>query len=131
MTDKFWQIWVHEIADAALREARFATAAGRCDKCADWLALLAIHLARHRTQAWLHALAGKLPIAPLLNMQQALHNPYVQRIAMQQALPHAAARPWGLATCACWARCASAASGAAAPRRPCRSHPTPSEPSRR
>ena len=33
-------------------------------------------------------LAGRLPLAPVLDLPQALDNPFVQRVGMLQPLPH-------------------------------------------
>lgn len=41
-------------------------------------------------QHWVDRLSGKIPIAPVLNMQQALTNPFVGRTGMIQPTPHPA-----------------------------------------
>ncbi len=89
MTDKFWQALRAEIAMPALGEPRFADAAQRRTNNAELIALLDAEFARRSSADWMAALAGKLPIAPVLTMAQALDNPYAERVGMLQALPHA------------------------------------------
>lgn len=91
MTDKFWQALRTELALPALGEPRFADAAQRRANKAELIALLDAEFARRSSADWMTALAGKLPIAPVLTMAQALDNPYAERVGMLQALPHATA----------------------------------------
>ncbi len=90
MTDKFYALLAAEIGDAALLEPRFATPASRREHKTELIALLDAHFAKRDTAAWLAALTGKLPIAPVLTLPQALDNPHVQRVGMLQPLPHPA-----------------------------------------
>jgi len=89
MTQKFWRALVDELADPAMQEARFADVAARRENKAELIALLDTQFARRSTEQWMTALAGKLPIAPVLGLQAALANPHVQAVGMVQALPHA------------------------------------------
>ena len=89
MTQKFWRALVEELAEPALHEARFADVAARRENKAELIALLDTQFARRSTEQWMTALAGKLPIAPVLGLQAALANPHVQAVGMVQALPHA------------------------------------------
>ena len=88
MTQKFWLALVDAMDHPALREARFADDALRRKYKADLIALLDAEFARRSTKQWMADLAGKLPIAPVLGLQAALANPYVQTVGMVQALPH-------------------------------------------
>ena len=88
MTQKFWLALVDAMDHPALREARFADVALRRKYKADLIALLDAEFARRSTKQWMADLAGKLPIAPVLGLQAALANPYVQTVGMVQALPH-------------------------------------------
>jgi crotonobetainyl-CoA:carnitine CoA-transferase CaiB-like acyl-CoA transferase len=89
MTQKFWLALVQEMAQPALHAARFADVTLRRENKAELIALLDAEFARRSTAQWMAALAGKLPIAPVLGLQDALANPYVQTVGMVQALPHA------------------------------------------
>ncbi len=40
------------------------------------------------SEHWLNALTGVLPISPVLNVKQALDNPFLEEIDMIQAVPH-------------------------------------------
>jgi crotonobetainyl-CoA:carnitine CoA-transferase CaiB-like acyl-CoA transferase len=91
MTEKFWLALVAELDLPALRESRFASVASRRDHKAALIALLDDAFATRSTAQWMQALAGKLPIAPVLGLADALRNPYVERVGMVQALPHATA----------------------------------------
>jgi crotonobetainyl-CoA:carnitine CoA-transferase CaiB-like acyl-CoA transferase len=91
MTEKFWLALVAELDLPALRESRFASVASRRDHKAALIALLDVAFAARSTAQWMQALAGKLPIAPVLGLADALRNPYVERVGMVQALPHATA----------------------------------------
>ncbi len=88
MTQKFRLELAQEIADPALQEPRFADVAARRQHKADLIALLNTAMAQRSTAQWLAALGGKLPIAPVLNLAQALDNPFA--VGMQQRLPHPA-----------------------------------------
>jgi crotonobetainyl-CoA:carnitine CoA-transferase CaiB-like acyl-CoA transferase len=88
MTQKFWLALVDDINDPALRDARFADVALRRANKAELIALLDAAFASRTTAQWMAALAGKLPIAPVLGLQAALANPYLQTVGMVQALPH-------------------------------------------
>lgn len=90
MTDKFWQALLAELALPVLREPRFSDAAQRRAHKAELITLLDAEFARRSSADWMTALAGKLPIAPVLTLQQALDNPYAERVGMLQALPHPA-----------------------------------------
>jgi crotonobetainyl-CoA:carnitine CoA-transferase CaiB-like acyl-CoA transferase len=91
MTEKFWLALVAELDLPALREPRFASVASRRDHKAALIALLDDAFATRSTAQWMQALAGQLPIAPVLGLADALRNPYVERVGMVQALPHATA----------------------------------------
>jgi crotonobetainyl-CoA:carnitine CoA-transferase CaiB-like acyl-CoA transferase len=92
MTQKFWLALLDELDAAdqvALREPRFAEVAGRRQHKAELIALLDTALQRRTTADWLQRFSGKLPVAPVLDLQQALDNPFAA--GMLQPLPHPAA----------------------------------------
>ena len=88
MTDKFWRALVDEIGVPALHADRFASVALRHQHRAELITLLVSEFARRSTAAWMTALAGKLPIAPVLNLPQALDSRHVRDTGMLQHLPH-------------------------------------------
>ena len=88
MTPKFWQLLVDEIGAPELRDPRFAEVADRRRHKADLIALLDREFARHGTAAWLGRLSGRIPIAPVNDLAQALANPYAHAVGMVQATPH-------------------------------------------
>jgi crotonobetainyl-CoA:carnitine CoA-transferase CaiB-like acyl-CoA transferase len=90
MTPQFWERLVDEIGAPALRDPRFADAAGRRTHRAELVALLDAEFARRSTAGWITALAGRVPMAPVLDLQSALANPFVKRSGMLQSLPHRA-----------------------------------------
>ena len=89
MTPKFWELLVQHINEPALRDARFAEMALRRQHKTELIKVLDTAFAARTTAAWMHGLAGSIPIAPVLGMAAALDNPYVRDVGMLQALPHA------------------------------------------
>jgi crotonobetainyl-CoA:carnitine CoA-transferase CaiB-like acyl-CoA transferase len=91
MTDKFWGELVKAIGRPELTsDPRFATQASRQ---ADRDALTAIidhELGQQRTEHWLKKLNGVLPIAPVLDLAQALENPFLHATGMIRDTPHPA-----------------------------------------
>jgi crotonobetainyl-CoA:carnitine CoA-transferase CaiB-like acyl-CoA transferase len=96
MTPKFWELLVQEMACPALNEARFASVALRREHKSALVKLLDEQFRRRPTEAWLAALQGRIPIAPVHTLAEALQNPYVQDVAMQQSAPHPAAPGFSL-----------------------------------
>jgi crotonobetainyl-CoA:carnitine CoA-transferase CaiB-like acyl-CoA transferase len=88
MTAKFWDLLLIELDLPALRSPRFADAAQRRTNKADLIPLLEAAFAQRSTADWLERMTGKLPIAPVLGLQQAIDNPFAARIGMLQSLPH-------------------------------------------
>ncbi len=89
MTDKFWQALIGALDVAALgADPRFATMPARREHREALTAALDAVFERDTTGAWLARLQGLLPAAPVLDMEQALDNPFVARIGMIQQAPH-------------------------------------------
>ena len=88
MTQKFWLALVQELADPVLLEPRFADVEARRQHKAELIERLNQALSQRSTAEWMAALGGKLPIAPVLNLAQALDNPFAA--GMKQRLPHPA-----------------------------------------
>jgi len=91
MTPKFWQAMCRGVGHPEwLEDARFATPASRRQHREELSALMDAAFGTQPTQHWMDRLAGEFPIAPVLDMAQALDNPYVHRTGMLQHLPHPA-----------------------------------------
>ena len=91
MTPKFWGVLVQELGLPVLHEARFASIDERRLNRAALVDVLDAAFAGRTTAAWLKALTGKLPIAPVLTLAQALDSPFVRSQGLLQPLPHPAA----------------------------------------
>lgn len=91
MTHKFWQALCQGVGRAEwLADERFATVEARRQHRAALSALLDEAFAAHGSQRWMQQLAGKLPLAPVLELPQALENPFARSVGMIQHLPHPA-----------------------------------------
>jgi crotonobetainyl-CoA:carnitine CoA-transferase CaiB-like acyl-CoA transferase len=91
MTDKFW----FELADAIGRsdlksETRFSTPSLRHTNRDDLTAILDSEIRKQPTRYWLDKLNGILPIAPVLDVAQALDNPFLAETQMTRNVPHPA-----------------------------------------
>lgn len=91
MTDKFW----FELADAIGRsdlksETRFSTLSLRYTNRDDLTAILDGEIRKQPTRYWLDKLNGILPIAPVLDVAQALDNPFLAETQMTGNVPHPA-----------------------------------------
>ncbi len=90
MTPKFWQALAQGVGRAQwLVDPRFATVEARRTHREALSALLDEAFSTQSTGHWMQRLAGQLPLAPVLNLEQALRNPYLERTGMIQPLPHA------------------------------------------
>ncbi len=90
MTPKFYGVLVDALELPALREARFASVEARRENRAELIALLDHALAQHTVAHWMATFAGKLPIAPVLSLPQALESAFVKSQGLVQPLPHPA-----------------------------------------
>ena len=89
MTPKFWEALARGVGRPEwLSDPRFATAVTRAEHRAALSALLDAAMGRETSAHWMTLLAGRLPLAPVLDLPQALDNPFVQRVGMLQPLPH-------------------------------------------
>ena len=91
MTDKFW----FELADAIGRsdlksETRFSTPSLRHANRDDLTAILDSEIRKQPTRYWLDKLNGVLPIAPVLDVAQALDSPFLAETQMIRNVPHPA-----------------------------------------
>lgn len=89
MTTKFWEAMAHGVDQPQwLQDPRFASAALRREHRDALSTLMDDAFGLQTSQSWMTRLAGMLPLAPVLDLPQALNNPFVQRVGMVQPLPH-------------------------------------------
>uniref|UniRef100_UPI004047A3EB CaiB/BaiF CoA transferase family protein n=1 Tax=Limnohabitans sp. TaxID=1907725 RepID=UPI004047A3EB len=89
MTPKFWEALAHGVGRPEwLTDPRFATALTRREHREALSALLDAAMGGQTSAQWMAQLAGRLPLAPVLDLPQALDNPFAQRVGMVQDLPH-------------------------------------------
>ena len=91
MIDKFWDALIGGIGRQDLgQDPRFATAKARTQNRDALTAALDEILSARSTAEWLALLEGKLPIAPVNDLDAALANPFVAEIGMVATVPHPA-----------------------------------------
>ncbi|MBU1358470.1 MAG: CoA transferase [Gammaproteobacteria bacterium] len=91
MTPKFWEAMAHGIGrPELLADPRFATPATRREHREALGALMDQSFSTATTADWMQRLAGKLPVAPVLDLPQALDNPRLAATGMVQTVPHPA-----------------------------------------
>ncbi len=91
MTEKFWRIFADAIGRPDLpHDSRFATPEGRRENRETLSELIDAELRTQPTQHWLAQLAGKIPIAPVYDLAQALDAPFTTRTGMVRSIAHPA-----------------------------------------
>jgi crotonobetainyl-CoA:carnitine CoA-transferase CaiB-like acyl-CoA transferase len=91
MTEKFWRILCDVVGRPDLpQDARFATADSRREHREALTEVLDAELRRQTTEHWLARLTGKIPIAPVYDLAQALDAPFVRRTGMVRTIAHPA-----------------------------------------
>jgi crotonobetainyl-CoA:carnitine CoA-transferase CaiB-like acyl-CoA transferase len=89
MLEKFWQTFIAGVDCPSLAtDARFAGFPARRANREALTPLIDEALMHHDTAYWVAQFAGKIPIAPVLDVAQALDNPYVEHIDMLQSVDH-------------------------------------------
>ncbi len=89
MLEKFWQTFVEGIGSPAwAAEPRFANFAERRKVRDELTVLVDAVLSTQSTAYWTQKFAGRIPIAPVLDIAQALDNPYVREVEMLQEVAH-------------------------------------------
>ena len=89
MMEKFWRLLVEVIGHPHWAdEERFATMEARREHRDELTPLLDEACSGQPTAHWVEALSGKVPVAPVYDIQQALDNPFVHEIGMVQNSPH-------------------------------------------
>ena len=90
MLEKFWQTFVEGIGNPEwAAEPRFANFAERRQVREELTVLVDTILSTQPTAYWTQKFAGRIPIAPVLDIAQALDNPYVRDVDMLQDVEHA------------------------------------------
>lgn len=90
MLEKFWQTFVEGIGSPAwAAEPRFANFGERRKVRDELTVLVDAILTTQPTAYWTQKFAGRIPIAPVLDIAQALDNPYVRDVDMLQDVEHA------------------------------------------
>jgi crotonobetainyl-CoA:carnitine CoA-transferase CaiB-like acyl-CoA transferase len=91
MTEKFWRTLCDVIGRADLPEDdRFATADRRREHRDALTAVLDVELRKQTTEHWLAQLTGKIPIAPVYDLAQALDAPFTRHTGMVRTIAHPA-----------------------------------------
>ena len=89
MTDKFWGVLLDVLDRPDLgADPRFATPAARFDHRDDLTQVLDEIFRAASTDHWIAALSGRLPVAPVLSVRQALDNPFLAEARLVQTAPH-------------------------------------------
>ncbi len=91
MTEKFWRGLVDELNRPNLTtDPRFETVDSRRKNREALAAILDLEFRKHSTERWLERLRGRVPVAPVYELGQALNNPFVETIGMIRGVPHPA-----------------------------------------
>tara|TARA_X000001316_G_C919209_1_gene33336 strand:+ start:136 stop:498 length:363 start_codon:yes stop_codon:yes gene_type:complete len=75
-------------AEFLREDPRFATIADRRENLQELTAQIDAILETRSTEEWMRILGGKVPFAPVLNIAEALDNPYVESIGMLETVEH-------------------------------------------
>ena len=87
--EKFWSVLCHKLNHPEwLDDPRFASFKTRLQHRDLITAMLDEALSRHPTDEWMRRFAGHVPAAPLLDIRQALDNPFVRNRDRVQTLQH-------------------------------------------
>jgi crotonobetainyl-CoA:carnitine CoA-transferase CaiB-like acyl-CoA transferase len=89
MTQKFWEALLEVMDRSDLgRDPRFATGPIRFENRDELTEVLDAEFRKRATHAWIEALAGVLPVAPVLGVAEALANPFVHEVGMVRTMGH-------------------------------------------
>lgn len=87
--EKFWPLLVEALGNPPeLLAEDFATFEGRLAKRNELTTLLDRIFMRKPTAHWIECLAGRLPVAPIMSIAEALENPFVREINRISAVKH-------------------------------------------
>ena len=91
MTDKFWSELLAALGRTDLAsDPRFTTQSLRQVNRGALMGIIDGELRQHNTAFWLDKLSGVLPIAPVLDLAQALDSPFLQTTEMIHTISHPA-----------------------------------------
>jgi len=91
MTDKFWTEFIGAIGRSYLAtDPRFGTQAARQANRGALTEIIDGELRRQSNAYWLARFSGVLPVAPVLDLAQALDNPFLQTTGMTSVVSHPA-----------------------------------------
>jgi len=89
LTDKFWNALLAVLRREDLnKDPRFNSAGARANNREALTAALDEEFRKHPTKHWMGVLAGVLPIAPVLDLDEALENPFLRTNGMVVNVPH-------------------------------------------
>jgi crotonobetainyl-CoA:carnitine CoA-transferase CaiB-like acyl-CoA transferase len=91
MTERFWSELLEGLARRDLAsDERFATQAARLEHRAALTEVLDNEFRRRRTAEWLEALSGRVPVAPINDVREALDSSFAASTGMVCETPHPA-----------------------------------------
>jgi crotonobetainyl-CoA:carnitine CoA-transferase CaiB-like acyl-CoA transferase len=91
MTDKFWLAFIDAMGRPDLADdARFATQAARQTNREALTEIIDAVLGGQSTSYWLGKFNGVLPVAPVLDLAQAMDNPFLRATGMIREVSHPA-----------------------------------------
>ncbi len=100
-TPKFWQIFCQEVGHGEwTSDPRFESSAHRLENRSILQELIDECLSQRTTREWVEQLAGKVPVAPVHGLADALDNPFASEVGMISTVAHDA-KPEGLRLLSC------------------------------
>ena len=100
-TPKFWQIFCQQLDRLQwLSDERFSTPAQRLAHREELQSLIDARLGSATVAEWVAELSGKVPVAPVYDLAEALDNPFAQQVGMISTVAHPA-KPDGLRLLSC------------------------------
>ncbi|MCY4042100.1 MAG: CoA transferase [Gammaproteobacteria bacterium] len=100
-TPKFWQLFCEAVGAAEwLEDTRFASPAARLEHREDLQALIDSRLGERNVAEWVAVLSGKVPVAPVYDIAEALDNPFAHQVGMISQVEHPE-KPEGLRLLSC------------------------------
>ena len=88
-TEKFWKVFCELMDEPSLTEnCEYQTMADRRRQREQISEELDQIFLKHTTEEWLERFQGKIPVAPINDLRQALENPFVRKQGMIQKIDH-------------------------------------------
>ncbi len=88
LSQKFWEILCHELGhEELLTDERFTTNNERRKNRDELTGILDIIFSSQSTSHWCETLQGKVPVAPVYDVKEALDNEYLERSGKVRAIP--------------------------------------------